>query len=536
MNNVEFFTGIAKSITSSLDIGEALADTLHFLQYEIPVDVISLFYFDFNQESLFCLAEADTASARSMFDNPLNCGPLAPFIHPVADRRRTLSTIPDVDVMSNEEIDWYYRNNPVMSQRYQKYRGGSVLRLWLHIGEDMTGTFLVISKQPNLFTDDIRKLFEQVRDPITIAMSNARRYQELVMLKSRLEDENRAMRLDMIRETGNQPVGAEFGLKDVLTMARQVANMPSPVLLLGETGTGKEVIANAIHMFSDRRDNPMIKVQAGAIPETLLDSELFGHERGAFTGAIGTFRGRFERAEGGTLFLDEIGELTLEAQIKLLRVLQEHKIERLGGDRTIDVDVRIIAATNRNLAQMVTKGSFREDLWFRLNVFPIHLPPLRYRKEDIPSLVNHFVQKKSHELNLQQQPLIRHSVLKSLIDYDWPGNVRELQNVIERALILQPGPYLEIPDSLLKSFRTYPESDEPASYQTIISPVDDFPSLDSIQTRHIREALRLSHGRVSGIDGAADLLKINPNTLRARMKKLGIDYRMRRSSPHEETH
>lgn len=525
MDNQIFFSGVAKSISSSLDIGIALENTLQFIRSFLPVDLISLFYFDFDHACLFCLAEADVDGAHSMFDNPINCGSIAPTIHPIpthhpADRRVKL---PDIDIISVTEIDWYRANNPVMRDRYGSFRDGSVLRLWLHIGDDMTGTFLVISREPDVFSDGIVNLFEQVRDPITVEMSNARRYQELLMLKSRLEDENRSMRQEISRQMGTEPIGGDFGLRDVMNMARQVASMPSPVLLLGETGTGKEVIANAIHTFSERREHPMIKVQCGSIPDSLLDSELFGHERGAFTGAVTSFRGRFERAEGGTVFLDEIGELTMEAQVKLLRVLQEHKIERLGSDRTIEVDVRIIAATNRNLAQMVQNGAFREDLWFRLNVFPIHLPPLRYRKEDIPSLVAHFVQMKSRELNLSNPPIIRHAVISQLMEYDWPGNVRELQNIIERALILQPGPYLEIPGYLLTS-------------QTGGSPIDPrmrtgtktlpghFPTLDSIQADHIRQALSRSNGRVSGTGGAADLLKINPNTLRARMRKLGIPF------------
>ncbi len=219
---------------------------------------------------------------------------------------------------------------------------------------------------------------------------------------------------------------------------RQVATINSPVLLLGETGVGKDVIANAIHYSSTRSGNPIITVNCGAIPESLIDSELFGHEKGAFTGAISQRRGRFERADSGTIFLDEIGELPLQVQVKLLRVLQNREFERVGGTETIRPDIRIIAATNRNLEQMVNEKKFREDLWFRLNVFPIYVPPLRARKEDIPELAHHFVEIKSVELKLPAFPKISSKAMGLLTSYDWPGNVRELQNVVERELILNP--------------------------------------------------------------------------------------------------
>jgi len=225
-----------------------------------------------------------------------------------------------------------------------------------------------------------------------MAMSNARRYQETVRLKNLLAEDNRALFRELEEVSGTRVVGAEFGLRQVMEMVRLVAQSNSPALLLGETGSGKEVIANAIHLTSSRRNGPMIRVQCGAIPETLLDSELFGHEKGSFTGAIARKRGRFERADKGTIFLDEIAELTPEAQVKLLRVLQEKEFERVGGAETIAADVRVIAATHRNLEERVREGRFREDLWFRLNVFPIHIPPLRQRREDIPSLVQYFVE------------------------------------------------------------------------------------------------------------------------------------------------
>jgi transcriptional regulator with GAF, ATPase, and Fis domain len=291
-------------------------------------------------------------------------------------------------------------------------------------------------------------------------------------------------------------------------------------LLLGETGVGKDVIANAIHYSSPRKDGPFIKVNCGAIPETLLDSELFGHEKGAFTGALSQRRGRFERANGGTLFLDEIGELPPQAQVRMLRVLQYKEIERVGGTNPISVDIRLIAATNRDLEEMVKAKQFREDLWFRLNVFPIRIPPLRERKEDIVALVHHFIRRKSRELKLPAPPPLAPGIIDRLMAYHWPGNVRELENVIERALILSKGTPL-IFDDLIGEKRD----------QSSVIPVwtqDAPPKLDEVMSQHIRRVLEMTKGKVHGKGGAAEVLGINPSTLRNRMNQLGIPYGRRR--------
>ena len=231
-------------------------------------------------------------------------------------------------------------------------------------------------------------------------------------------------------------IGADFGLKRVMEMVQQVAALDSPVMLRGETGTGKEVIASVIHNLSSRRKGPFITVNCGAIPDSLMDSELFGHEKGAFTGALERTRGRFERAHGGTIFLDEIGELSPSAQMRLLRVLQDKKIERVGGSDSIDLDIRVIAATHRNLESLIQEGQFREDLYFRLQVFPIIIPPLRHRTMDIPALVKHVLTKKTRAMGFSKIPELWPGVLERLSGYHWPGNVRELENMVERALIL----------------------------------------------------------------------------------------------------
>jgi len=523
MNDTEFYIGVAEAISSSLDIGEALERTFIFLGKVIHIDALSLFYFDFDKKSLFCLAEITSRGSVVCFENPINCGPPHPkhAIFSKPDFSYDSMILPEDDVLSYEEKEWFFKNSEVMRERYSKYLNGSALRLWLHLGKEMTGTLLVTSKIANLFDANMLRLFSLVRDPVTVAMSNARRYQELLLLKHQLEDDNKALHQELIRESGIQPVGANFGLREVMKNARLVASTNSPVIILGETGTGKEVIANTIHQLSDRRNKPMVKIQCGAIPESLLDSELFGHEKGAFTGAIVSHRGKFERADGGTIFLDEIRELTLNSQVKLLRVLQEKVIEKLGSTKTIHLDVRVIAATNRNLENMVKDLTFREDLWFRLNIFPIHLPPLRFRKEDIPALVRYFIDKKCHELNFSQIPVVTNEVMDHLLSYSWPGNIRELQNVIERALILNSGKYFTIPELFLTTDTASKHSAQNEFYQD--EEVSDL-TLDQIQIKHIRNTLARCNGIVSGNKGAARLLGINPNTLRARMKRLGINY------------
>jgi transcriptional regulator with GAF, ATPase, and Fis domain len=296
---------------------------------------------------------------------------------------------------------------------------------------------------------------------------------------------------------------------------RQVAPTDSPVLLMGETGVGKDIIANAIHLGSSRRNGPFIPVNCGAIPDSLLDSELFGHEKGAFTGALAQKRGRFERADRGTILLDEIGEMPLEAQVRLLRVLQHREIERVGGADRIPVDIRIIAATNKDLPAMVKDGRFREDLWFRLNVFPITVPPLRDRKSDMPALVHHFIQRKTRELKIAEEPQLAPGAIDDLQGYDWPGNVRELENLVERAMILHRGEPLSFDDLGV----SLPQK------VTAAGTGEDQLHLDAVISCHIRHVLGMTGGKIHGPDGAGELLGINPNTLRAKMRKLGIPFR-----------
>jgi transcriptional regulator with GAF, ATPase, and Fis domain len=389
----------------------------------------------------------------------------------------------------------------------------SIMDMDVGTGENKKSSLIIAKEGKGIFTKKHVELLKSVKEPFSIAMSNAIRYLELMQLKESLVDENKAMRTDLGLEAGEQIIGAEFGLRGVMEMVRTVARTNSPVLLMGETGTGKEIIAKSIHQNSSRSDLPFVRVQCGAMPESLLDSELFGHEKGSFTGAIGTKKGRFERANFGTIFLDEIGELSLEAQVKLLRVLQEKEFERVGGHQTIKADVRVIAATHRNLHEMIKEGTFREDLWFRLNVFPIVIPPLRDRKGDMPALIQHFILKKTRELSLPASAGLAPGVLDKLMKYGWPGNVRELQNVIERGLIISNGAEINIPSSYV-----------PENLEKIENEPDTPETYDEVIRKHIIKVLKKTHGKIEGQSGAAKLLGLNPSTLRGKLRKYKIPF------------
>ncbi|MCP3940152.1 MAG: sigma-54-dependent Fis family transcriptional regulator [Desulfobacteraceae bacterium] len=399
----------------------------------------------------------------------------------------------------------------------------SAIVMDLVLEKTMLGIFSVFNNGHEKFSPEHVHLLSLLNKPCAIALTNSLRYRELKNLKERLADDNRYLQDELNKIAGEKVIGAGQGLKEVMKMIHQVSPLESPVLLLGETGTGKEVIANTIHNLSLRKDGPFIRVNCGAIPASLLDSELFGYEKGAFTGAISRKRGRIERAQGGTLFLDEIGELSAQAQIRLLRVLQEKEIDRVGGSETVRVNIRIIAATHRNLEKMMAEQKFREDLFFRLQVFPIHIPPLRDRKTDIPALTQHFILKKSREMKRPQIPSPSIHAMSRLMAYHWPGNIRELENAVERSLILEQEDLLffkqigmtepittTLPASLTEQIPEKPhEMSEPLE-------------LNQVMINHIYHVLDLCKGRVEGEKGAAKRLNINPSTLRKRMKKLNI--------------
>jgi chemotaxis protein methyltransferase CheR len=332
---------------------------------------------------------------------------------------------------------------------------------------------------------------------------------EVERLKDRLQAENRYLQDEIsVNHNFGEIVGRSRALGSVLRQVEQVAGTTATVLILGETGTGKELVARAIHELSPRKGRPLVKVNCAALPANLIESELFGHEKGAFTGALARKTGRFELADGGTIFLDEIGDLPLDLQAKLLRVLQEGELERLGSAHTLRVEVRVLAATNRDLQMATVKGEFREDLFYRLNVFPIRLPSLRQRPEDIPLLVQHFVAAYAKKLG-KALPAVPTRLLERLQTYPWPGNVRELQNVIERALILSRDSELQVDD--------LPELRGTASVRTPAL------TLEEAERKHICAVLEETGWQVEGRGGAAQRLAINASTLRSRMRKLGIE-------------
>lgn len=382
--------------------------------------------------------------------------------------------------------------------------------------------------------DEIQFL-TQVAGPIAIAIENALAYEEITQLNNRLAEEKLYLEEEFRSEMGfEQIIGSSPALRHVLQLVETVAASDSTVLLLGETGTGKELIARAIHERSRRKERTFVKLNCAAIPTGLLESELFGHEKGAFTGAISQKVGRMELADQGTLFLDEVGDIPTEIQPKLLRVLQEREFERLGSTHTRKVNVRLVAATNRDLEKMVANREFRNDLYYRLNVFPIRIPPLRDRREDIPLLVGYFVQKCAKQMQ-KRVDAIPVSVMKGLTAWDWPGNIRELENFVERAVILTRGKSLEAPLGELRKSQKHepaqgaaPRSEDDIARivrETVASMKSKSPETEHSKKQHdeITRALSECKGRVGGADGAAARMGISRTTLISRMKRLGIN-------------
>jgi transcriptional regulator with GAF, ATPase, and Fis domain len=404
--------------------------------------------------------------------------------------------------------------------------GGGLLALPLR-GQRGAQGVLLVQFAPGISLDaDLMARCDELREPFAAALENDRHLRELNALQRSAEADRQSLLVrlgrDQLLET---VVGAETGLRGVMQRVEMVAASDVPVLLLGETGAGKEVIARAVHVRSRRAKGPFTRVNCGAISPELVDSELFGHEKGSFTGATGRRRGWFERSDRGTLLLDEIGELPKAAQVRLLRVLQDGLVSRVGGEEPVPVDVRVIAATHADLPAMVQRGEFREDLWYRLAVFPLVLPPLRERTEDIPTMVEMLVQRASRHFGLRPQAATA-ADLALLAAYPWPGNVRELGSVIDRAVILGGGKKLEVAKALgfATSVTRTPSSPDP------VAPMpEEIVSLDDAVSRHIRAALAATGGRIEGARGAAALLRVNPHTLRARMRRLGIVWSSYRS-------
>jgi transcriptional regulator with GAF, ATPase, and Fis domain len=503
----EFFREATLRICGSLEIEKALWQSLLYIREFMPAGQMSFHVYHREAGIVETVAHATPEGGQAMAIR----SPLSPRGRQQVEAQRSIR-VRVIDRLGDDPV-----TSPVAGQLGALDLSGVVMDLILE--KKMLGVFSVFNYGREKFNASHVRLLSLLNEPCAVALTNSLRYRELMALRDLLADDNRYLQEELHRLSGEDVVGADFGLKGVMELVRQVAPLDSPVLLLGETGTGKEVIAGAIHKSSPRKDGPFIKVNCGAIPETLIDSELFGYERGAFTGALSQRRGRIERAHGGTLFLDEIGDLPAEAQVRLLRVLQEKEIDRIGGSFPVKVDIRVIAATHRDLEEMMELRRFRHDLYFRLRVFPIVLPALRERKTDIPALVQHFILKKSREMKRAVVPSPTAEAIDRLMAYQWPGNVRELENAVERSLILNPGHRLYFKEIGSRLVRKSPESRHPEAPGS-----DEVLGLDEVMANHIRRVLTRCGGRVEGERGAARLLSLKSSTLRKRMTKLGVPF------------
>jgi transcriptional regulator with GAF, ATPase, and Fis domain len=500
-----FFKQATLLLCSSLNVETALWRCFQYVRKHLPADAIYLNIYEPSSSGIKYIAMADSDGGRKIEKSiKLPAG----LVQAIESGQR----LKDYLIINNPADDPLGR---IITSEFH-LSNHSFIALRLFIEGHRLGVIDLFAKGSDRFTEGDAQLISQLREPFAIAMANALKHQELVDIKEKLVSDNLYLHSELISQSGDKVVGGETGLQEVMDKVAQIAHLKNTILLLGETGTGKEVIANAIHRQSHRKNEPFIKVNCGAIPENLIDSELFGHEKGAFTGAVTQKRGRFERAHRGTIFLDEIGELPPWAQIRLLRVLQTQEIERVGGSPPIKLDIRVIAATHRDIKQMVRDGLFREDLWFRINMFPIVIPPLRARINDIPLLINYFLGKKSKELGIYPVPEIAPDELKSIMQQTWPGNVRELENAVERSLILhRQGPlYFQRPQEASPVVK----SDFSLKIDTQVTPLDD------VVRQHIIQTLKMTRGKINGNVGAAALLGIHPNTLRNRMTKLGIEF------------
>lgn len=509
VDNNEFFRESTLRISGSLEIERALWQFLLYIKEVIPVWQMFIAHYDRESGTVETVAHATADYYRA--------ASIKVQIPPKGRQQVEDQRFLRVRRIKNTSLD------PIAEPFCQDF--GCLERacmiLDLVIEHNFLGVVAFFGEPGEEFSLDHEKLIAQLNEPFAIAVSNSLQYREVRRYKELLEDDNQFLQGELRRAWGDKVIGAEVGLNNVMSLVRQVAPTDSPVLLLGPTGVGKELLASTVHKMSPRFNGPFIAVNCGAIQNSLMDSELFGHEKGSFTGAISLKRGRFERARGGTIFLDEIGELTPEAQIRLLRVLQEKTIDRVGGTETIDLDIRVIAATHRNLEEMMQQGLFREDLYYRLKVFPIIIPTLSQRRSDIPSLAHHFIEKKAMQMKLVNTPKITAEGMDRLIAYNWPGNVRELENAIERALILsnnQPLSFFEF---------AHPDLANPLSAGSINNASksqSESLNLDLAMAQHIKKAMASAKGKVEGKSGAAELLGINPRTLRCRMRKLGVPF------------
>jgi formate hydrogenlyase transcriptional activator len=485
---------INRVLMSTLDLEELCLSIVDSLRRVIRLDHASLALVDSEAGGL-------RVYARNTAVKGIEAGSLIPASGSVAAR-----ALKDGKVVFFDRSDALAERSQALSELFALgVQSGCCVPLITTKGA--IGTLNLASTERTAFAAANVDLLNQVASQVAVALDNARAYQQIAELTDKLSKEKLYLEGEILSELNfEEIIGESPALKRVLAQAKIVAPSGATALILGETGTGKELAARAIHRMSSRKDANFIKLNCAAIPTGLLESELFGHEKGAFTGAISQKIGRLELADKGTLFLDEVGDIPLELQPKLLRVLQDQEFERLGSTRTVRVDIRLIAATNRDLAKSVADKEFRSDLFYRLNVFPIRMPPLRERKTDIPLLVRYFVQKFARRMNKQIET-IPTETMNALVSWEWPGNVRELENFIERSVILSSGPLLTVP---LAELRPMYEQAPTAS------------TLESLEREHIIRTLRETRGVISGVKGAAARLGLKRTTLQSRIQKMGI--------------
>lgn len=505
---------IAEQYQTLLSVSEAIIShrDLRDLFHHLSESLRSIVDFDYTSVMLYN-AERDTMRLELLettLENDVKIGWEAPLDNSVGGwvlRHQKPLYVDDLD--SEERF-------PVTSTLIQRYGIKSVYSFPLTIAERKLGTMNFGCGEKYGYNAQTLEFLQQITRQVAIAVDNAIQFKEIESLKNKLAHEKLYLE-EEIKSNRNfsEIIGTSSALKKALSQIQIVAPTDAVVLVQGETGTGKELIARAVHNLSDRRDRTMVKLNCAAIPTGLLESELFGHERGAFTGAVNQRIGRFELAHKGTLFLDEIGDIPLELQSKLLRVLQEGEFERLGSSRTIKVDVRLVAATNRDLQQMVAENAFRADLYYRLNVFPVFIPPLRERSEDIPLLVSYFAQKYARRFN-KKIATIPAEAIDSIVNHHWAGNIRELENFIERAVILSPAEELKVPLGELKNEK-YINNSSAAATEPI-----QLVSMEENERTYIKKVLQHTNGVIGGKGGAAEILDLPVSTLRSRMKKLGL--------------
>ena len=539
MNELIFFKNLALNISSSLEPAKAWSRTFPFLAEQLPIDAISLHSFNFQLRTL----HLEFLVQNNRYLELDRICPLTDEEIAIAEESEIGNKVKNIPYASKDPVAAQHLKG---IEDYLDAGDRAYLIIVLKTEEGVAGHLCLIGKTVDCFTREHEDKLRLMQAPIGLALMNMHRHSQTEELKKRLDAEKKQLagEVNLLKE--DSIIGARGGLHKTMEMIGQLAGKETPALIFGETGTGKELIADAIQRISPRTNKPYIRVNCGAIPDSLIDSELFGHQRGAFTGAISNKIGRFERADGGTLFLDEIGDLPLPVQVRLLRVLQSGTLERVGGEKTIQVDVRIIAATNRSLEAMLQAGNFREDLFYRLNVFPIKIPSLRERTEDIPLLIRHFIKELSSRLKLSNEVRINTGTMEKLKCYSWPGNVRELKNLVERGLTIDPYRDLDLTRYLPKDSGWYLCEEEKDSYlkelmrqeiHAVLAKLDlkktqtddhkttaEPKTLDQIMIDHISAVLAQCNGKINGPGGAAEILAINPNTLRKRMAKLKIPF------------